>query len=480
MKCFLQKIDRKKGLPGLPILLLLFSLLFHVTVAQEKKEPADPQKAAAAAASEKPATASAPAKAASTEKKPVKELGVVWPKWFQPTVGIRGRLEQPWGKGFAASNEDLYLLGRFAVGATITPSKYVNFFVMGQDGRIWFHNDVKTRARGTKDTFDLRQLYADIHGKQGDLSIAFRVGRQYLDFGGRRLVATAAWGNSVPPYDAAKLTLSSSSYKIDLFASSRVSNNYTYKFNEVKDGENLYGFYTEFSKLIPQATLQPYVFWRTQTLVTGERSDKGDSDLWTYGVRLTGKLPHRVDYTIEEVLQRGTYSRDDISAYGMIYQIGYVLSPVKWKPRISMDLNYASGDKSRTDGKRGTFDQLYPSNHNVFGMTDQVGWRNLLHLKWSFDCVPHPKIKLLFSLSDFYLATVQDGMYASSGSLFVRNTKATSRHIGWEPDIQFDYAFTKKFSAGFGVSRLFPGEFLKQSTQGHAYTYPYLIWEYKF
>lgn len=450
---------------------VLFCMAFpSLTLAQEKKEPSDSQKAA---------SAKVPAKNAA-EKMPVKELGVAWPKWFQPTLAIRGRLEQPWGKGFAAGNEDLYLLARFQVGATITPSKHVNFFVMGQDSRIWFYNNLKTRARGTKDTFDLRQLWADIHGKSGDLSIALRVGRQYLDFGGRRLVAVAAWGNSVPPYDAARLSLSSKTYKVDVFASSRVINNYTYLFNRVKDGENLYGIHTEFSKLIPQATLYPYVFWRTQSLVTGEKGDKGDSDLWTYGVRLVGKLPHRVDYTVEEVLQKGTYSQDDISAYGMIYQIGYLLNTAKWKPRISMDLNYASGDKSKTDGKRGTFDQLYPSNHNVFGMTDQVGWRNLLHMKWSFDCAPHPKVKLLFSVSNLYLANVQDGMYASSGSLFVRNAKATSKHIGWEPDIQFDYTFTKKFTAGFGVSRLFPGDFLKQSTPGHAYTYPYLIWEYKF
>ena len=429
------------------------------------------------------------AQTSGTEKKPApavekkaggKELGVQWPAWFQPTMAIRGRWEQPWGRGYAQHNEDLYYLVRFAIGAKITANRNLNFFVMGQDTRVWFYNDLKGRPRGMKDTFDLRQLYMDVHGKQGKTTLALRVGRQYLDFGSRRMVAVPGWGNSTAVYDATRFSAAGSSFKVDLFASARVYDIFTYKFNRSRPGDNLYGVYTEFNKLIPHSRLEPYVYWRTQPLVSGERGDKGDSDLWSYGVRWIGKLPAGVDYSLEEVLQKGSYASDRIIAFGMIYQIGYQFGAAKWKPRIGMDLNYASGDKAKGDGKRGTFDQLYPSNHNVFGMADQVGWRNLLHWKWFLECTPRTNLKLILTLNNMYLATLQDGLYNSSGSVVVRNPKATSRHIGWEPDMQLDYSFSKKLTAGVGIARLFPGKFLTQSTPGHAYTYPCFMWEYKF
>jgi len=44
---------------------------------------------------------------------------------------------------------------------------------------------------------------------------------------------------------------------------------------------------------------------------------------------------------------------------------------VAWKPRIFLEYNYASGTANpRQLG--GTFDQLYPSGHDKFGLADQV------------------------------------------------------------------------------------------------------------
>ena len=46
-------------------------------------------------------------------------------------------------------------------------------------------------------------------------------------------------------------------------------------------------------------------------------------------------------------------------------------------PRLVAEYNYASGDANPTDGRRGTFDQLYPTAHDKYGLADQVGWRNM-------------------------------------------------------------------------------------------------------
>ena len=58
--------------------------------------------------------------------------------------------------------------------------------------------------------------------------------------------------------------------------------------------------------------------------------------------------------------------------------------------------------------------------------------------------------------------------------------KAASRHVGAEADVVGSYQFSKVWSGGMGVGRVFAGAYLKQSTKGADYTYPYITWSGRF
>jgi hypothetical protein len=145
-----------------------------------------------------------------------------------------------------------------------------------------------------------------------------------------------------------------------------------------------------------------------------------------------------------------------------------------------VEYSYASGDAALKDGVRGTFDQFYPSNHGYYGMIDQFGWKNLKNVRGGFDCVLWKKLKYRIDVNEFYLATVQDSLYNSSGSAVATNRLATSNHIGWEINTVMLYQWSKvwKFGAGFG--RLFAGDFLKQSNLDYGYNYPYVMFAGSF
>src|SRR5437879_12799104 len=55
-----------------------------------------------------------------------------------------------------------------------------------------------------------------------------------------------------------------------------------------------------------------------------------------------------------------------------------------------------------------------------------------------------------------------------------------SRHIGNELDLIAEYNFNKGLTFGFGYARLFAGQFLKATTPGHDYSYPYAYFQYNF
>jgi len=62
---------------------------------------------------------------------------------------------------------------------------------------------------------------------------------------------------------------------------------------------------------------------------------------------------------------------------GGLCHIRRCFDPVKSTPKLRLEFNHASGDSNPSDGKHGTFDVLYPTAHDKYGMADQVGWKNV-------------------------------------------------------------------------------------------------------
>jgi alginate export protein len=404
------------------------------------------------------------------------QYGEDWPKWLKVGFQYRGRGEGPSGIGFSQGSSNSYYLNRVRVEASIIPTSWMRFFLQGQDAQVFAYGAAKPSSM--VDTFDLRQAYVDF-GKPATRGLSLRVGRQELIYGGQRLVGASEWGNVARSFDAARLVFFRPGIKADVFASSVVQSEQG-RFDHHKPGENFYGTYVVLDKLVTKATLEPYFFWKTLPRVAGERGDTADSDVFTGGVRFVGKLPLRFDYTLEVADQWGSFASDRLSAWAGTYQVGWTINASELKPRLHAEFSHASGDSSSQDGRRGTFDQLFPTNHAYYGIGDQVGWRNMRNVKLGFEFNPVKKVRIQTDFHEFYLASTQDGLYNAGGARIVLNRLATSSHVGSEADFQLVYLISKELSVGAGVGHLVPGEYLKQSGKNGGYTFPYLMWNVKF
>lgn len=394
------------------------------------------------------------------------------PGWLQVGGQVRGRFESPSGTSLANGSRDTYYASRIRVDLGIKPFRWLRFFAQGQDARVGAYNTAPAPTT-LYNPMDLRQAYAAVsaEGRWGEAQL--RAGRQELAFGGERLIGPADWGMS-RTFDALDLTLAHGPAKVDLFAGSSVLIDST-RFDRHKPGEHFYGAYGSIGHILPGMTIEPYVLFKQTLLIKSETGVLGDSLVASPGVRVTGKTPGRLDYTLEGLEQWGSYSTDRVRAFAESYVAGWTVVNSAVKPRLSAEYSYASGDAAQKDGLRGTFDQFYPSNHGYYGMIDQFGWKNLKNWRAGFDCVLWKKLKLRTDFNEFYLATVQDSLYGSSGSSVVLNRKATSSHIGSEVNATALYQWTKIWKVGAGYGRLFAGDYLKQSKADFSYTYPYLM-----
>jgi hypothetical protein len=395
--------------------------------------------------------------------------------WFQIRGEFRGRLEGFNGGGFKPESSDAYMLDRFRVNATVTPASTLKFMVQLQDARA-FDKTTGGQAAPFRDTLDLRLAY----GELGNAQNTVRVGRQELVFGEQRLIGNLNWVNAARSFDGVHASISRKAFKFDIFAASVVTIQPD-AIGKSGYGNALYGFYGSAPALIPKAVVEPYLFWRQSTGVAVETGGTGDLHQATIGVRAVGKLPAGLDYGTEMAVQRGSVASDAVRAWAGHWVAGRTFAQAGGAPRLFAEYNYASGDSNPKDGTRGTFDQLYPTGHDKLGLADQVGWRNIEHLRGGVELKPRARWALAGSYHSFWLASATDALYSASGAVVIRSPNGSAgRHVGQELDAQATYAYSPQLQIGGGYAHLMPGGFLETTTPGRAYNYSYLMVTYVF
>ncbi len=398
-------------------------------------------------------------------------LNAELPKWLQIGGEYRARVEGFTGGGFKVNTDDAYLLSRLRLNMTIRPESWLKFGFQAQDARVFWKNQ-SPAVPPYQDTFDLRQTYIEI-GDVEKSRLSFRGGRQELAFGDERLIGNSNWTNTARSFDALRGTLRSGRYHIDLFAA-RVVKQQDGEFDWSTPGNNLYGAYGGVENLVPNSTMEPYFLWRRQSGLKTELGTGGNMNFGTVGVRWVGKLPASWDYAIEMDRQAGSLGSDTIGAWAGHWALGKTLPTRRLHPRIALEYNYASGDANARDGHRGTFDQLYATGHDKYGMDDQVGWKNIRNARISFETKPAKKWTAIARYDAWWLSDPHDGLYNAASALVVRVPNGSAgRFVGQELDGALAYNFSRQFQFGGGFGHIFPGTFLINATLGQSYNFPY-------
>jgi hypothetical protein len=198
-------------------------------------------------------------------------------------------------------------------------------------------------------------------------------------------------------------------------------------------------------------------------------------------IRVARRPQQHVDYEAHLLRQFGSIGSDSVSAYAMNFEAGWKWANTWLTPHVYADYAYASGDRNPKDGTINTFDQIYPSNHGLYGIVDLFGWQNLQDEKFGLEINPTKKLLVTTVFHNLNLASATDALYNGIGNAVVRNTAGSDgKHIGEEWEATGGYAFTKYLTSGTGYGHLFPGEFLTKATKGSSYNISYLFITYDF
>lgn len=409
---------------------------------------------------------------------PASQLNQQLPEWIGFGLEERFRYEGYHNSGFKLANNDSYLLNRMRLQMTLQFTGWFKVVAQTQDARPFLQKPPYGPPNEVR--WDLKLAYAEF-GDPGKSWISVRVGRQLLHYN-NTIIANSEWRNQGRSYDAVAANLHYQRFRLGIFAASAVVPLIS-GISHHQEGNDIYGLYGAIDRILPASTLEPFVLWRVQPSVAIETTAKtktGKQDEKAYGVRFKGVAIGTLDYSYEAVLERGLDGANGIHAWAQTVGAGYRESRIAGHPRAFLQYDKASGDRNPGDGSHGTFDTMYPSAHDRFGIADQFGWQNIVARRAGLTLEPLRRWTVTAQYLDLWLASATDSLYNTSGGSIVRDTTGKSgTHIGEELDTYTWFELNRHLNFGVGVGHVMPGTFLARMTKGSTYNYPYFAINFK-
>jgi hypothetical protein len=390
------------------------------------------------------------------------------PDWMSMDWELRGRSGVNTAAIYKSGNTQAYELTRVRGGITVRPTNYFSAYAQFHDLHA-LNLPLPDTLPNMRDTFDLRQAYFTLQSAP----LLFQPGRQELRFGEERLIGISNWTNNSRTFDVLRARLGSPANRLDLFSGSVVKI-FPTSFDKPTGGFYLHGAYGTFASLIPNTRLEPFVLFKTSP-VKSLQGLSGREILVAPGIRATGHLPAHFDYNVHGTLERGGYVNDTIHAGAGYVMAGYTATGLPWSPHLEPEYDYASGNPDRNPFRVSTFDQFYPSNHNVFGLTDLFGWQNIKQRRLNLDMQPNENWSLLFQGESLHAATTRDSVYNGAAAVVVSPPAGGFRSddIGSEFDASLRYASRTHLVFEAGVGHWWPGALMTANNHGAAETLTY-------
>ena len=390
------------------------------------------------------------------------------------------------------SSDDGFLLGRFQLGVDYRPYKNIRLYLSMQDCEAW-DNALSDRSFYTetfgiennpnKDRWELGETFLEVK-KLFHLPLTFKGGRQKIAYGNNRVFGPGEWGNTGRwIWDATKLSYEFNQGFIDVYYGRTLLHEPDEFSLNHRHGYESGGLYSHFElpDYLFNIMLEPFFMTKKDghNRYKSENGRKGDLNSYYVGLRSYRNNFKGLDYDLTFITQRGDFSRDDIKAYGYHLFLGYNFKNINFKPRLSMEYSFASGDSNPNDGDHETFDGAFGAKDRMYGRMNLFSWENLQDAQINLEAKPREWLSFKAEFHQFWLAERKDAWYLNKKE-YRDKTGRSGNEVGKECDIVAKVNLPKKNEIQVGFGHFWPGEFAKKKVSDSKANWVFFQWEYKF
>ncbi len=320
------------------------------------------------------------------------------------------------------------------------------------------------------DKLEFIQSYGELYFKNAlgeNRPISIRAGRMAFEVLDRRLIARNEWRNTTNNFQGVRALFgqNKNDWQLDTFALQPITR-LLYDVDRPNKSQWFYGAILNWRRWSESVTLQPFYFKLDQKSTSAAAARNIDSA----GLRGYGVIGNTAfDYDFMGVYQFGNSGNQVHRAFGAVTELGYTFDH-KWKPRLSENYGYGSGDETSTDRKNQRFERLF-GFARPWSSNDYMQWENIHSLKTRIEIQPVKKLRIDSGYSLYWLASNSDRWNSAN----LRDNKGKSGNfIGHEFDIRTRYKITPNLEGNVGYAYFKPGEFTRETGRNNTSNFLYL------
>lgn len=367
-------------------------------------------------------------------------------------------------RGYAPGTTDQVLLERLMMNVDARWERRLRAHLELRDAHAFLTRLGRSdfpKSNPYEDHLDIRQGFVEAFLDESH-PVGLRVGRQSITYGDQRVFGPGQWGNTGRwCFDAAMLILRGKAATLDLWVARPVRNRPEVWPNHPAEAPTLAVAYLK-TKGLPFRLDAFYVMKHDGTGAV--RGESGPGNLWshTIGFQVDGQaFSGVVDAAATFAYQVGTRASDRLRAAGANVRLG-ATAPIPWKPRLSFQFTWGSGDEDPHDGIWGTFDGVLGGADILFyGQMNLFFWANLRDYEADLQLHPVPNLEVRVEYHRFTLDQARDAWYTTG--LFALRRDETGRSgtdLGHEVDLRATWTPVPFIEFMAGYSRFFPGRFV--------------------
>jgi len=381
-------------------------------------------------------------------------------------AGFRERFESNDEPSFGVGHQptENYVIERAEVHVDIHPDVHWQIFTQFQDDRAFGKQEL---APVDADKFDIEQAFIAFSTSLFGGTFKARVGRQEIGFDLQRFVSERDGPNVRQAFDAAWFNWEAGLWRFISFWSHPVQDVNNRPFDDYSNPHFQYGGFRVERKDVGPGSLSTYL---SRYELDGAKFlfAQGDERRNILDVRYTGTR-ERIDWDLEAMGQGGEIGTRQIRAWNIGTITGYKPGTFDWKPRLALQVDAASGNRSNTNGSFGTFNPLFPNGYYVT-LSGYTGDTNLYHVKPSIAFAPLRNLTMMMASGFLWRETTADAIYLQP-DIPVRGTAGTGSH--WSASyaqLRTDCAFNANMTGAVEYNHYVVGETIRNAG-GHDSNY---------
>jgi hypothetical protein len=372
---------------------------------------------------------------------------------------------------------DNYVFQRYLFGVDWHLGKRFRAFGELQSGLI--NGKIASPRPTDKDVADMHQAFIEIRSPKGSpRPVSLKIGRQEMTIGSSRLISASQGLNVKRSFDGVVSVVRTGDWTIEGGAARLVGVGAGAFDDVAPSGQTFWGAAVVRRKfLFAGASGGAYYLGidrKESTYAQGIAPERRH----TIGLKFTGAWK-AFDFNYDLLGQWGTFGGAAANAWAVAAE--NAIRAARWpgRPRFTLRVNSASGDRDPFDPRLQSFNPLFPGN-SYSGVVGLLGPTNLTDVTPAVQFVAPHRIILAFEVPTYFRTSLRDAVYNIELRPLINIASSRERYVGTNPGFVVIWQATRHLNLTGAITRFLPGGYVEQSFVAHGFGFYSTSLTYRF